>query len=100
MLQRDALEKFHGDEGLAILFADVVDGADVGMIERGGGLSFALKARQCLGIAGNSLRQEFQRYEGSKTSVLGLIDHAHPTAAEFLDDLIVRDGLSDERRGI
>ena len=41
VLQRHAIEKFHGDEGLAVLLADVVNGADVGMIQRGGGLGFA-----------------------------------------------------------
>jgi len=33
VLQRLAVEKFHGDEGFAILLADVVDGANVGMVQ-------------------------------------------------------------------
>jgi hypothetical protein len=44
MLERRAIEKFHGDESLAILLADVVNGADIGVVQRGGGLSFTLKA--------------------------------------------------------
>ena len=27
--------------------------------------------------------------------VLGFVDHTHPSAAEFLDDAVVRDGLTD-----
>ena len=33
MLQRHAVEKLHGDKGLVAVFADFVDGANVGMIE-------------------------------------------------------------------
>ena len=43
MLQGLAVEELHGDEGLAVGLTDIVDGADIGMIERGGRLSFALK---------------------------------------------------------
>ena len=40
------------------VFADVVDGADVGMIERGGGLGFALEALESLRIVGDVRRAE------------------------------------------
>jgi len=53
VFQGYAIEKFHGDEGFAVLIADVIDGADVGMVERGGGLGFALKTGEGLRIAGD-----------------------------------------------
>jgi hypothetical protein len=31
-----------------------------------------------------------------EAGVFRLVDHAHPTAAEFLYDVIVGDGLADE----
>ena len=31
--KRGAVEKFHGDEGFAVVLADVVDGANAGMIQ-------------------------------------------------------------------
>src|SRR6185436_18801946 len=43
LLQRGALQILHGDEGATVLLADVVNGADVGMILRGGGASLALE---------------------------------------------------------
>jgi hypothetical protein len=45
-LQRRAVEMFHGDERFSVLFANVVNCADVRMIERGSGLRFTLKASQ------------------------------------------------------
>ncbi|HUK86276.1 MAG TPA: hypothetical protein VLT85_01315, partial [Terriglobales bacterium] len=37
-----ALQQFHGDEGAAAGLVDLVDGADVGMAEGGGGARLAL----------------------------------------------------------
>src|ERR1700741_3424151 len=41
MLQRLPVEKLHGDERFSVLFADVVDSAYVGMIQRGCGFFFS-----------------------------------------------------------
>src|ERR1035438_3275902 len=49
VLQGQAVEEFHGDEGLAVLFADVVNGADIRMVEGGSGLRLALKTAPRLG---------------------------------------------------
>ena len=48
MLQRLAVEKLHRNEGLAVVFADVVDGADIGMIEGGSSLRLTVEAAQSL----------------------------------------------------
>ena len=79
----------------AILFANFVDGADVGMVQSGGGLGLALKSRQRLWIFGHIVRQKLERDEAMQSRVLSLVDDAHPAAAQFLDDAIVRDGLAD-----
>ena len=59
MFQGHALEKFHGDESFAALIVNFVDGADVGVIEGGGGFGFALKAAEGLRIFGDVVGQEF-----------------------------------------
>ena len=41
MLGRRALQKFYGDKRLLLLLANVVNGADVGLIQRRGCLRFA-----------------------------------------------------------
>jgi len=51
--------KHHRDKRLAVLVVNLVDGADVGMVERGGRLGFALKTFERLGIRGEIFRQNF-----------------------------------------
>ena len=69
MLQRDAFQKFHGDERLPVLFANVVDRADVRMIQRGGGLRFALKACQSCGSR-TTRRQEISAQRSDAAACL------------------------------
>jgi hypothetical protein len=37
--------------------------------------------------------QELQGDRATKLGVLSLVDHAHPAAAQLLDDAVMRDGL-------
>jgi hypothetical protein len=52
MLQRQPIEKLHGDERFAMLVVNFVDSADVRMIQCGSRLGFALKAAECLRVFG------------------------------------------------
>ena len=85
-------------KGLAVLLADFVDGADVGMVQRRGGLRFTLETGQSLGVSGHLIGQELEGYKAVAARVLGLVDHTHPAAAELLDNAVVRDGLADHWR--
>lgn len=58
MLQRGAFEIFHDDERAAVLLADVVDRADVWMIERRSSTRFALKTGKRDGIATHFFREK------------------------------------------
>ena len=86
MLEGGAFEKLHHDKGLAVLLADIVNGADVGVVQCGGGLRFTPEASQGLGIVGHLVRQKLQGDKAEQARVLGLVDHAHPTAAELPDN--------------
>ena len=99
LLQRGALQILHGDEGAAVLLADVMNGADVGMIQRGRGSSLALEPAQRLPVASQFVRQELQRDEAMEPGVLRFVDHAHAAAAELLDDAVVGEGLADQGIG-
>jgi hypothetical protein len=74
VLQRHAIEKFHGNERLPVLLADVVNRADVVVIQRGCGLRFTLKPLQRLRVPGHVLRQELQRDEAVKPRVFGFVN--------------------------
>jgi len=100
VLQRHALKELHGDEGVAVLLANVVDGANVGMIEGRGSLGFAPKASESMRIASDIGREEFQGDAAVEADVLGLIDHAHSAAAEFFEDEVMRDGKTNQGGGV
>jgi hypothetical protein len=46
-----------------------------------------------LRIFGDVVRQKFEGYEPAELEVFGLVDDAHASAAEFLEDAVVRNGL-------
>src|SRR6185436_18727395 len=97
ILQRRALQILHGDERAAVLLADVVDRADVGMVERRGGPGFTLKAAQGLGITRQIAGDELERHRTVQARIFGFVHHAHPAAAELLEDAVVRERLTDQR---
>ena len=63
MLQRYAVQKFHDDELLAVLLPNLMDRADIGMVECGGCLRLPLETGQGLGVLGDVIGQKLQSYE-------------------------------------
>jgi hypothetical protein len=66
MLKGLPFQQLHGDEGAALEFVNVVDCADVRMIEGGCGASLALKALQGLSVRRNYIGQELEGYHAAK----------------------------------
>jgi hypothetical protein len=97
VFQRGTLEQFHHQKGHAVFFADVVNRADVGVIQGGGGLCLAAEAFESNRIAGNAFGQKFQRDVAAKADVFGLINDAHAAAAELFQDAVVRDCLANHQ---
>ncbi len=95
VLQGHALQIFHGDERLAVFLANVVNGADVGMVQRGRGLRLPLETAERLGVLSDVVREEFKRNKTVQPGVFGFVNHTHPAAAQLRDNLVVRDGLPD-----
>ena len=71
VLERLPLHQLHHDEGPILMFADVVNRADVGMVQCRGGPGFALEAFQVVWIPGVLLRQELDGYLTAQASVFG-----------------------------
>ena len=90
-------QKLHDHEGLAVVISDVVNDADVGMIQCRGGPGFALEAFQGLVIPGQGLGQELHRHLAAQPGVFRPVDHAHSTPTQFFQDLIVGNGLTNHR---
>src|SRR5215467_10491967 len=86
------LEILHGDEGLAFLLADLVDGADMGMVQSGGGARFALKPFQSLAVLRTMFGEELQGNGAAELGVFGLINHTHAAATQLLEDAVMRNG--------
>src|ERR1700744_5033989 len=95
MLERYAIEKLHGDEGLAVLFADVVDRANVWVIEGGSSLGFAAETLDCDGVVRGTGREKFKSDGGLEGGVFGFVDDTHAAAPELLEDAIVRNCLAE-----
>ena len=96
MFQSFAVEAFHREVGVAAVFADVVNGADVGMVQRGSGLRFAAKPFQGLRVARQLFGQKFQGHETIEASVLRFVHDAHATAAQFFEHAVMRDGAANQ----
>jgi hypothetical protein len=76
-----AAQKLHGYKSLPVLITDVVNRADVGMIQCRCGLGFSLKAGESLWVSGNFRRQELEGNETMQPRVFSFVNHTHTTAA-------------------
>ena len=95
LLQRLAFEESHGNEGLAFDFTDLVDVADVGVIEGSRRFRFSPEPRLYFLVTEQVSCQEFQSYRTLEVRVLGLVNDTHAALAELPGDLVVRDGSVD-----
>src|SRR3981081_4293115 len=77
---------------------DGMNGANAGMIERGGGAGFAEEAFERLRIAVRVLREEFQSDAAAELGVFGFVDDAHAAAAKLAEDFVMGDGFVEHGR--
>jgi hypothetical protein len=89
LLDRPALQELHDDEGTSVLLTELVNGADVGVRERGGKTRFALEARQPGGVGVVFLAQELDRHLAIETEIFRAIDDTHAALAELVEHAIV-----------
>jgi hypothetical protein len=82
---------------LRLVFADFVNRHDVRMIEarrRGG---FVAKALHRLGRGKFAGKNHFNRHLAMETDLACAIDHSHPTARNFLEQLVIAKAAHLER---
>ena len=72
-----------------MVLANFVNGADVGMIQSRGGAGLTPEALERLGIVRQAVWQKLEGDKAVELDVLGLIDDAHPAAADFFQDSVM-----------
>ena len=77
--------ELHDDVRAARVLAVVVDGDDVRVAQRGGGLGLLAEARREVGVAQVLGTQELERDVATEPGVRGAVDGRHPALAEQLD---------------
>src|SRR5262245_6998170 len=77
-LKRLAFDQFHDDARLLSRIFKPVNLRDVGMIQAGKNLSFALKPRKPVSIVSEMIRQELQRNVTLKLGIKRTKDDTHP----------------------
>ena len=97
LLDGSAFEEGHRQEGLSVDLVDLVDGADIRVIERRGGLGFAEKTLAMLGVFDDVGAKKLQRDRAPELQVLGLVDDAHSAFTELFGDAVMRNGFTDHR---
>ena len=92
--QRLPFKQLHHDKMLPLVLFDRMDGANVGMIQRGCRPRLPLKSLQQLRILRHFRRKKFQRHAPSELSILGFVHHAHAATAQLTRDFVVGNALT------
>src|SRR5262249_27823550 len=90
LLQRAAAQQLHHQVRAAsavFVVPDVVDGADVRMVQGGGGARLALEPRQVRARLGERRREELEGDLALELQVVRMVDLAHSTNAQKAGDL-------------
>ena len=77
------------------MFLNLVNGADVGVIQRGSGTRFAAEALQRLRVLVEFFREKFERHTAAKLEIFGGVDHTHAAAPELFQNAVMRESLAD-----
>src|SRR5579864_6857049 len=100
MLEGLALEQLHGDKRATFELSNVINRADVRMIQQRCGARLAAESLNCLRILGNIVRKKFEGDITAEAYVPGFVDHTHTAATEFFKDAIVGNAATDDGRGV
>ena len=91
VLERGPFEILHHDVRMAAAGPDLMNGADIRVIQRGCGARLAAEAFERPRVGRHVVRQELERDPAAELAVLSFVDDAHPAAAQLVGDAIVPD---------
>src|SRR4030095_7927825 len=92
-----AFDKLADDVMRAISFADLVNGQDVWVVERGGRFRFVFETSHAIRIFCEGGGQYFERDLAFESGIFCQEDFSHPATAEQADDLVMPDAAPDRR---
>ena len=95
--QRLPVEQLHDEERQIAMPPDVVERADVRVVQRRGRPGLTLEPFERRRIGRELRRQKFDRDLTAEPRVLGAINDTHPALPDLVEDAVVRDGLADHR---
>ena len=99
LLERLALHQFHHQIRPARVISDIVNRADIGVIECGDGLRLAPESFQQGLVRGHCIRQEFHGHRAAEASVARTIDLSHTALSERPLDLVRSHCSSEHKHG-
>ena len=76
------------------MLTNLVDSADIGMIQCRRGAGLTQEALVGLLVLGDVIGQELEGDEAMQLGVLGFIHYAHAAAAQLFEDAVMRNGLA------
>src|SRR5947207_10150089 len=88
LIRRFAFDEFHDKVVDAVLMSDIVESADVRMIEARHRASLSLESLTDLGVIRQMGRQNFDRNGPIKACVFRAVHLAHPARAERCEDFV------------
>src|SRR5262249_34940579 len=86
--KRLALEQFHDEKRLSSILTNVINGADICMIQRGDGPGFALKTFESNSARGIGAGEKLQSNIAVETRISGAVYRAHTTGTKGRTDLV------------
>ncbi len=88
LAQRLSFEQFHHGEGASVVHAEIVNGEDVGMRQRGDRAGFTLEARERIRLLRDVGRQDLHRDVAGELLVVRPVDFAHAARPKDGADLV------------
>ena len=88
LLERLPIDILHNEVMNPVLFANVVERADVRVVQAADGLSFALESFTQIRAVGQMLREDFDRNRAVEASVGGAIHFSHTARTELVGDFV------------
>src|SRR5262245_50226150 len=77
------------------MLPNLVDSADVWMVQRRSCFGFTLKPSQRLRLLRYFIRQKLKSYKAMQGNIFSLIDHTHPATTQLLHNPVMRDSFAD-----